>query len=85
MSVPLAPYIPGSDPPIRRHKTEYMPVPLGLVGGWGFAPISDWAEGLAPGKASFETPKWIPSSSTGRVNPFSSPVTSDGVDDGSAG
>ena len=34
MSVPLAPYIPGRDPPIWRHETEHMLVPPGLVGGW---------------------------------------------------
>nr|POE96101.1 hypothetical protein CFP56_23473 [Quercus suber] len=33
MSVPLAPYIPGRDPPIQRHETEYMLVPLGPAGG----------------------------------------------------
>ena len=56
MSVPPAPYIPGRDPPIRRHETEYMPVPLGLAGRWGFTPISDWAQGPIPGQASFQTP-----------------------------
>ena len=49
MHVPLAPYIPGKDPSIRRHELEYMPIPLGLAGGWGFALVSNWALGPASG------------------------------------
>ena len=29
---PLTPFIPGKDPPIRRHETDYIPVPSGLIG-----------------------------------------------------
>ena len=41
MPVPLAPFIPSRDPPIWRYETEYMPVPPGSIGGWGFGPVSD--------------------------------------------
>ena len=33
MSLPSAPLIPGRDPPIKRHETEYMSVPLGPPSG----------------------------------------------------
>ena len=50
ISVPPAPF---KDPPIRRHEIDYMLVPLGPTGGWGFASVSDWAWGPAQGQASF--------------------------------
>ena len=33
MLVPSEPFIPSRDPPIRRHKTKYMPIPSGPIGG----------------------------------------------------
>ena len=41
MHVPPTPYILGRDPPIWRHETEYMPLPLDPTSGWGFALVSD--------------------------------------------
>ena len=70
MHVPSAHFIPGRDPSIRRNKTKYMPVPLDPTSGWGFAPILDWARGLTPRQASFQTLGWVPSSSIGRASPF---------------
>ena len=61
MSVPLAPLILGKDPPIRRHETEYMPVPLGPTSRLGFDLVLDWARGLALGQASFQALGWVPS------------------------
>ena len=69
MHVPLMPYILGRDPPIQRHKTEYMSVPLGPTSRWGFSPILDWARGPAPGQVSFQTPRWVPGSLDGRASP----------------
>ena len=42
MFMPPMPYILGRDPPTQRHKTEYMPVPSGPIGGCRFAPVSNW-------------------------------------------
>ena len=39
MHMPSMPTIPSRDPSIRRHELEYILVPPGPVGGWGFAPI----------------------------------------------
>ena len=66
------------------NTTDYMPVPPSPVGGQGFAPISNWARGSTPGQASFQTPRWVLSSSTRQDGPFSSPTAGDGADDGSA-
>ena len=77
MHVPSAHFIPGRDPSIRRNKTKYMPVPLDPTSGWGFAPILDWARGLTPRQASFQTLGWVPSPSSGLV-------IGDGVDNNSA-
>ena len=41
MHVPPAPHILSRDPPIRCHKSEYMPAPPRLVGSWGYAPLDD--------------------------------------------
>ena len=41
--MPLVPIILGRDPYIWRHEPEYMLVPLGPAGGWGFAFVLDWA------------------------------------------
>ena len=69
MHVPSAPFIPSRDPSIQRNETKYMPVPLDPTCGWGFAPILDWARGLTPRQASFQTLGWVLSSSIGRASP----------------
>ena len=84
MHVPSAHFIPGRDPSIRRNKTKYMPVPLDPTSGWGFAPILDWARGLTPRQASFQTLGWVLSSSIGRASPSSGLVIGDGVDNNNA-
>ena len=83
MHVPSAPFIPSRDLSIQRNETKYMPVPLDPTCGWGFAPILDWARGLTPRQASFQTLGWVPSSSIGRASP-SGLVIGDGADNNSA-
>nr|POE57648.1 hypothetical protein CFP56_61554 [Quercus suber] len=78
--VPLAPYISSRGPPIRRHKIEYILVPPGLASKWRFSPILDWARGPTLGQTSFQTPRWVPSSLAGQVDPFVRPAIGDGVD-----
>ena len=39
--MPSMPTILSRDSSIRRHKLEYIPVPPGPVGGWGFALVLD--------------------------------------------
>ena len=39
----MAPTMPDLDPLIQRYALDYMPVPLGPVGGQGYTPIPDWA------------------------------------------
>ena len=77
MPVPLAPYILGRDPPICCHKLEYMFAPFGPAGGWGYAPLDDWAQGPVPG--------YVPSSSADRASLSTGPTAGDDVDDGSVG
>ena len=48
MPILLEPYIPGKDPPICHHASEYMLAALGLAGSWGYAPLDDWARGSIP-------------------------------------
>lgn len=82
--MPLAPYISSRGPPIRRHEIEYMLVPLGLASKWRFSPVLDWARGPALGQTSFQTPRWVPSSLAGQVDPSVRPTIGDGVDGGRA-
>ena len=84
MLVPTTPYIPSKDPPIKRHETEYMPVPPSPTSGWEFAPILDWVRGPIPGQASFQTLGWVPGSSTRQADSSSGLVASDGANDISA-
>ena len=49
MPILLEPYIPGKDPPIHRHASEYMLALVGSAGSWGYAPLDDWAQGSIPG------------------------------------
>ena len=77
MPVPLAPHILGRDPHICCHKLKYMFAPFEPVGGWGYAPLDDWAQGPVLG--------YVPSSPADRASLSIGPTAGDDVDDGSAG
>jgi len=53
MHVPPVPYILGRDPSFRRHETEYMLVPPGPTGRWGYALFQTLHEALHQGKLHF--------------------------------
>ena len=71
------PYIPGKDPPIRRHASKYMLAPFGSTSSWGYAPLDDWARGSILGYVLGSLADW--------AGPSTGPTTVDDANDDSTG
>ena len=83
MPVPLVPYIPGSDTPIRQHELEYMLIPPGPADSWEFVPFDDWAWGPVLDQAPFRVSRYALGSSTDQADPSASLTVGDDADGGS--